>query len=57
MNIRKNKKYFGFLFIHQKKHFSSLHSKSKKGKISQENQNKHDSEFKNFSKVTKKLKR
>jgi hypothetical protein len=57
LNIRKNKKYCDFLFIDQEQHFSSLHSKNKKGKISQKNQNKHDSDFKNFSRVTKKMKR
>jgi hypothetical protein len=30
-----------------------LHSKNKKGKAYQENQNKHDSKIKNFSRVTK----
>jgi predicted type IV restriction endonuclease len=41
------------LFIHQKQHFSSLHFKNIKRKVSQENQSKHDSKFKNSSRVTK----
>jgi hypothetical protein len=41
------------LFIHQKLHFSNLHFKNREGKASQENQNKHDSKFKNSSRVTK----
>jgi hypothetical protein len=41
------------LFIHQEQHFKNLHSKNKKGKVSKENQSKHDSKIKNFSRVTK----
>jgi hypothetical protein len=45
------------LFIHQEQHFSNLHSKNKNGKASKENKIKHDSKFKNSSRVTKKMKR
>jgi hypothetical protein len=36
MNIRKHKKYCGFLLMHQEQQFLSLHSKNKKEKF-QEN--------------------